>query len=258
MGKTRVLIADDEALARDELLHILGRIPDVRICAQAKNGIEALKKIEKENPDLVFLDIEMPGLNGIEVAKRLAANPNPPKIIFATAYDTYAVSAFEVNAVDYVLKPFDPERIKKSLKKVLETEASKDVSLVKINKLISSLSKKKNEYVDKIPIKLKGRINLVDVDDIVYVKSQGGLVYVCEEGKELLSDYTSLEKVQEELDPEKFHRTHRGFLVNMEKMKEISPIGAGHFTIKCKTKGGFVEIPLSRRQARDLRKKYKF
>ena len=119
MNNIKILIADDEAPARDELKHILSGIEGVNILGEAKNGLEAIKLTEQLKPDVLFLDIEMPGLNGIEVAKKLLKRKNVPHIIFATAYDNYAVKAFEVNAVDYILKPFDIETVKRTVEKYI-------------------------------------------------------------------------------------------------------------------------------------------
>lgn len=256
MDKMKVMIADDEAFAREELKHILSEIEEVSFEGEAKNGLEAIKLVDEKACDLLLLDIEMPGLNGIEVARKLLKKNNPPKIIFATAYDHYAVEAFEVNAIDYILKPFDEDRIKKGIVRVLSLEP-KDVA-GKLEKMLLSFEKRE-KYLSKVCVKTKGNIHLVDINDIVYAKGEGGLVFICENGKEYLSDYKSLESLEEKLDPQKFYKTHRAYLVNIDKMKEIIPQGGGNYTIRCKTSSDqFVDLPLSRRQAKDLKKKYRF
>lgn len=258
MKRYKVLIVDDESPARDELKHILSGIDFVKVAAEASNGFEALRKIDKTLPDILLLDIEMPGLNGIEVAKKILKKKSKPAIIFATAYDAYAVAAFEVNAIDYVLKPFDSKRIEKALIRVKELLESKTDPSVKIEDLIRSMSKGSG-YQAKVPIKLKGKISLLDTENIVYARAEAGLVFISDEGKEYLSDFASLEKLEKQLDPNTFVRTHRSYLVNIERMKEIVPLGAGHYTIKCRTSTGrYLDIPLSRRQAKDLKEKLKF
>ncbi len=255
--KLKILIADDESFARDELKHILSKIDNVKIVGEARNGIEALKMTEKLLPDILLLDIEMPGLNGIEVAKRLLEKKFIPKIIFSTAYNAYAVSAFEVNAIDYILKPFEGERIKKGLLKAESLIDRENISLDGLDAVISRMAKEK--HLSKIPVKSKNKINFIGISDIVYAKGEGGLVYIYENGKEHLTDYGTLEKLQADLDPVRFHRSHRSYLVNLEMMKEIIPLGSGYYTIKLKTSSGnYVEIPLSRRQAKTLKEKYKF
>ena len=259
MKKLKVLIVDDEALARDELKHILKSVENVKVVGEAQNGIEALNAIKSLNPDVLFLDIEMPGLSGMDVARKILDSEKNINIIFATAYDAYAVAAFEVNAVDYILKPFDSTRIKKSIRKIEKELAKETHSLDNIQKMLSHIDEKKKDTLRKIPVKIKGSIKLLDVDEIVYAKIEGGIVFLCESEKEFMSDYTSLEKLQQELNPDKFFRSHRNFLVNLELMKEVTPLGSGHYMIKCATKkGAYLEIPLSRRQAKILKEKIKF
>jgi len=258
LKKYKVIIADDEAPARDELKHILSKIEAVDLVGLAKNGIEVINLIEKNDPDIVFLDIEMPGMNGIDVAKKLLKSRKAPHIIFATAYDNYAVKAFEVNAIDYILKPFDEKRIQRAFQKAKETIQTSNDTVGKIERLISTM-KDKSKYLSKLPVKLKGKINFVDINDVVYARSEGGLIFISENGKEFLSEYSSLEKLESDLNPENFHRTHRSYIANLSKMKELVPLGGGHFQIKLRTENEkYALIPLSRRHAKGLKTKYKF
>jgi len=266
LRRIRIIIVDDESYARDELRHILSALKDVEIVGEAKNGLEVLKLVEDKKPDIVFLDIEMPGLDGMQVAKKLADKKLCPHIIFATAYNQYAVQAFEINAIDYILKPFDEERIKQGIskvKKVIESVDEKKIEKLKklenLEKLLETISKEKSAYPVKISVKSKGSTTLVDVARIIYARSEGGLVFICEDGKEHLTDYASLDRLESEVDPAMFHRTHRSYLVNLEKMKQIVPLGGGHYIVRCVSTGDqLIDIPLSRRQARGLREKVKF
>ena len=260
MKKLRVVIADDETPAREELKHILSEITGLSIIGEAKNGIEAVKMVEEKNPDILFLDIEMPGLNGIEVAKKLIEKKIAPKIIFATAYEEYAVKAFEVNAIDYILKPFDEDRIKKSIERIGSELNGDDGNIQKLEKILKEMSRKGSEkYIEKIPVKQKGNITLIGISDVVYARSDGGLVFIWENGREMLCDYTTLDKMESDLDPGKFYRSSRGFIVNLDKMKEIVPLGNGQYIIRCESGSEkFLEVPLSRRQAKELRTRLKF
>jgi two-component system, LytTR family, response regulator LytT len=260
LSKIKILIADDEAYARDELKHILSSIPEIEVVGEAKNGLEAVKMAEEKGPDIIFMDIEMPGLTGMEAAKKIVEKNIGAHLIFATAYDEYALKAFEVSAIDYILKPFEEERIKRSVQKAQALIKKASIpDMERISKLIETISGGKAKYPRKISVKYKGKINLLDTSEIVYAKGEGGLVYICEGEKEYLSDYSSLDNLEKELDPEKFHRTHRSYIVNLDKMKQILPLGAGHYVIRCKMgPDQLLDIPLSRRQAKELRKKINF
>ena len=177
------VIVDDEQLARDELTFLLKDLGDINVVAQGKNGLEAVSLIREHNPDLVFLDVQMPGLDGFGVIKKLLDKKvTLPKIVFATAFDQYAVKAFEVNAVDYLLKPFDKKRVTQSIQKVrakLETGAS---STDKLETLVRMLESQKGQATSKILIKSMGRLLLVDQRDICYASIEDGVISVVTAG----------------------------------------------------------------------------
>src|SRR3954471_9083488 len=168
------LIVDDEQLARDELAYLLKNIGDVEVVAQGKNGLEAVTLIREHNPDLVFLDVQMPGLDGFGVIKKLLDKKiTLPKIVFATAFDQYAVKAFEVNAVDYLLKPFDKKRVAQSVQKVRAKLESGSGSSDKLETLVRLLESQKPQ-ASKILIKAGGRLFLVNQKDIGFASIEEG------------------------------------------------------------------------------------
>src|SRR5207244_987281 len=159
------VIVDDEQLARDELAYLLKNVDDVNVVAQGKNGVEAVNLIREHNPDLVFLDVQMPGLDGFGVIKRLSSQKVPlPQIVFATAYDQYAVKAFEVNAVDYLLKPFDKKRVEQAVQKARRQRTS-EPSADKLDAVVRMLEAKQGQQ-SKIVVRSAGRLFLVDQKDI--------------------------------------------------------------------------------------------
>src|SRR5271163_1586568 len=160
------VIVDDEQLARDELAYLLKSTGEVDVVAQGKNGLEAVNLIKEHNPDLVFLDVQMPGLDGFGVIKKLLDKKIPlPKIIFATAFDQYAVKAFEVNAVDYLLKPFDKKRVAQAVHKARTQQEAEGLPAEKIDTLVRMLEMQRSETA-KILIKAAGRLFLTDPKDI--------------------------------------------------------------------------------------------
>ena len=170
------VIVDDEQLARDELAFLLKSVDDVSVVAQGKNGLEAVNLIREHNPDLVFLDVQMPGLDGFGVIKKLLDRKVPlPKIVFATAFDQYAVKAFEVNAVDYLLKPFDKKRVAQSVQKARAKIDSAGTSSERLETLVRMLEQQKPQSA-KILIKAAGRLFLVDQKDICFASIEDGVI----------------------------------------------------------------------------------
>ena len=172
------MIVDDEQLARDELAYLLKNSDDVNVVAQGKNGLEAVNLIKEHNPDLVFLDVQMPGLDGFGVIKKLLDKKIPlPKIVFATAFDQYAVKAFEVNAVDYLLKPFDKKRVAQAIQKARAKQESNALPAEKIETLVRMIESQK-QPATKILLKTVGRMFLVDQRDICYAWIEDGVITV--------------------------------------------------------------------------------
>src|ERR1700687_5428651 len=210
------IIVDDEQLARDELVYLL-RDLDVDVVAQGKNGMEAVNLIKEFSPELVFLDVQMPGLDGFAVIKKLMDKKVPlPQIVFATAYDQYAVKAFEVNAIDYLLKPFDKARVAQSVKKAKAKVNSAGAPSERLETLIRSLEAKPQQPA-KILIKAAGRLFLVDQKDICFASIEDGVITVVTAQIEGQSNCRTLEELLSSLDPKLFWRAHRSFLVNINR-----------------------------------------
>jgi len=249
------VIVDDEQLARDELAYLLKDLDDVSIVAQGKNGVEAVNLIREHNPDLVFLDVQMPGLDGFGVIKKLLDRKVPlPKIVFATAFDQYAVKAFEVNAVDYLLKPFDKKRVAQSVRKARAKLESTNSSNDRLETLVRMLESQKPQS-SKILIKAVGRLFLVDQKDICYASIEDGVITVVTSGPtgmEGQSNCRTLEELLDSLDPNLFWRAHRSYLVNINRIKEVVPWFKSSYQLRMDDKKQ-TEIPVSRAQTRRLR-----
>jgi two-component system LytT family response regulator/two-component system response regulator LytT len=242
------VIVDDEELALEELHYLLESIADVKIIGQGNNGLEAIKLVETLEPDLLFLDIQMPGLNGFKVVEQLMKNDALPEVVFVTAYDQYAVQAFEVNAVDYILKPVEKTRLEKAVlrvKKQLESRSVSETRLRNLLNMITPLPQKKA----KLLVKDKNRNIMVDSEEIIFASVSDGVVSVA--AKELSGDtnYRTLEDLQADLDPEAFWRVHRSYLVNINKVKEVVPWFNRTLQLKMSDKNES-EIPVSRAHAK--------
>jgi two-component system, LytTR family, response regulator len=249
------VIVDDEQLARDELAYLLKDIGDVEVVAQGKNGVEAVNLIREHNPDLVFLDVQMPGLDGFGVLKKLLDKKIPlPKIVFATAFDQYAVKAFEVNAVDYLLKPFDRKRVAQSLQKAREKIEVAGASSDKFEALMRMLESQKPQ-TSKILLKAAGRLFLINQKDICFASIEDGVITVVTSGAsgmEGQSNCRTLEELLDSLDPNLFWRAHRSFLVNINRIKEVVPWFKSSYQLRMDDKKQ-TEIPVSRAQTKRLR-----
>ena len=249
------VIVDDEQLARDELAFLLKSVDDVNVVAQGKNGVEAVNLIKEYAPDLVFLDVQMPGLDGFAVIKKLMDKKVPlPQIVFATAYDQYAVKAFEVNAVDYVLKPFDKARIAQSVKKARAKLDTSAVPAERLESLIRSLEAKPQP--SKVLIKAAGRLFLVDQKDICYASIEDGVITVVTAQMEGQSNCRTLEELLASLDPNLFWRAHRSYLVNINRIREVVPWFKSSYQLRMDDKKQS-EIPVSRAQTKRLRELFR-
>jgi two-component system response regulator LytT len=249
------VIVDDEQLARDELAFLLKDVGDVDVVAQGKNGLEGVNLIREHNPDLVFLDVQMPGLDGFGVIKKLLDKKvHLPKIVFATAFDQYAVKAFEVNAVDYLLKPFDKKRVAQSVQKVRAKLESGSTSSDKLETLVRMLESQKPQ-ASKILIKAGGRLFLVNQKDIGFASIEEGVITVVTSGPsgmEGQSNCRTLEELLDSLDPNLFWRAHRSYLVNINRIKEVVPWFKSSYQLRMDDKKQ-TEIPVSRAQTKRLR-----
>ncbi|SPF32316.1 Sensory transduction protein LytT [Candidatus Sulfotelmatobacter kueseliae] len=254
MSLTAVIV-DDEQLARDELAYLLKNAGDVNVVAQGKNGLEAVHLIKEHNPDLVFLDVQMPGLDGFGVIKKLLEKKLPlPKIVFATAFNQYAVKAFEVNAVDYLLKPFDKKRVAQSVQKARARHEAGGLPADKIDALVRMIEAQK-QPASKILLKALGRMLLVDQKDICYAWIEDGVITVVTagpSGMEGQSNCRTLEELLTSLDGNLFWRAHRSYLVNINRIREVVPWFKSSYQLRMDDKKQS-EIPVSRAQTKRLR-----
>ena len=248
------VIIDDEQLARDELAFLLKSVGDVEVVAQGKNGLEAVTLVKEHAPDLLFLDVQMPGLDGFGVLKKLVDRKVPlPQIVFATAYDQYAVRAFEVNAVDYLLKPFDKQRVAQAVRKAREKLGSATVPAERLQELIRSLEHKPTS---KVLLKAAGRLFLVDQKDICYASIEDGVITVVTPQLEGQSNCRTLEELLASLDPNLFWRAHRSYLVNINRIREVVPWFKSSYQLRMDDKKQS-EIPVSRAQTKRLRELFR-
>jgi two-component system, LytTR family, response regulator LytT len=249
------VIVDDEQLARDELAYLLKNGGDVDVVAQGKNGLEAVSLIKEHNPDLVFLDVQMPGLDGFGVIKKLLDKKVPlPKIVFATAFDQYAVKAFEVNAVDYLLKPFDKKRVAQSVQRARTKQESGILPAEKIDNLVRMLEMQKPQ-LSKILLKSVGRMLLIDQREICYASIEDGVITVVTAGLSGIEGHSNcrtLEELLDSLDPNLFWRAHRSFLVNINRIREVVPWFKSSYQLRMDDKKQ-TEVPVSRAQTKRLR-----
>ncbi|MFB3915524.1 MAG: LytR/AlgR family response regulator transcription factor [Terriglobales bacterium] len=247
------VIVDDEQLARDELSFLLKSVSDVEVVAQGSNGVEAINLIKEHSPDLVFLDVQMPGLDGFGVLKKLLDRKVPlPQIIFATAFDQYAVKAFEVNAVDYLLKPFEKKRVLQAVQKVRERLQTTAAPSDKLDAVVRMLEAQKPQQTSKVLLKSSGRLFLVDQKDICFASIEDGVITVVTATMEGQSNCRTLEELLATLDPNLFWRAHRSYLVNINRIREVVPWFKSSYQLRMGDKNQ-TEVPVSRAQTKRLR-----
>jgi two-component system LytT family response regulator/two-component system response regulator LytT len=251
----RAVLVDDEQLARDELSYLLGQLGGVDVIGQAGNGVEALTTIERLQPEVVFLDIQMPGLTGFEVARRLLATGNQSQIIFVTAYDRHAIEAFEVNAVDYLLKPVEQTRLETAVDRARRRMASArpvdGLNNAELEKIVLLVAERQSRR-ERLAIKVGERFMLVQAEEIIYASLVEEGITVVTSQHEGTSNYRTLDELHERLDPSVFWRVHRSHLVNINKIKEIVPWFSRNYILRMKDDKA-TEIPVSRTQTRRLR-----
>jgi two-component system LytT family response regulator/two-component system response regulator LytT len=251
--KITALIVDDEQPARDELGFLLKGFPDVDVVGQGKNGVEAVNLIRELNPQVTFLDVQMPGLDGFGVIKKLLEKKvRLPYFVFATAYDNYAVQAFEVNALDYLLKPIAKPRLEKAIAKLhrmIETAAS---TYDKLDRLVQMMEERPAAQKNKLVVKSQGRLFLVDAEEIIFASIEDGVISIFTRDLEGISNFRTVEDLQSNLDPKVFWRVHRSYLVNVNHIKEVVPWFKSSYQLKMQDRKQ-TEIPVSRAQTRKLR-----
>jgi len=244
------IVVDDEKLASDELVYQLKTFPDVEILATASNGLEALKLIEDLEPDLVFLDVQMPGLDGMGVIRKLKEKNIPlPYFVLATAFDQYAVEAFRWEALDYLLKPVDSERLSLAVERARKAVADR---IKPVQSEPATPAAKPALQRTKILIRAQQRNFIVDAQDVVFATIDDGLITVVASNIEGQSNYRTIEELQSNLDPEMFWRVHRSYLVNVNRIKEVIPWFKSSFQLRMDDKKQS-EIPVSRVQTKRLR-----
>jgi two-component system LytT family response regulator/two-component system response regulator LytT len=256
-GTLRVLIVDDEQLAREELCYQLEQIGDLEVVAQAADGVEAVAAVDRHEPDVVLLDVQMPGLNGFEVARQLLDREDEaPAVIFVTAFDQHAIAAFEVNAVDYLLKPVDAGRLEQALHRARRRMAAeRPSSAAPVNDQLERIVKMMADRQvrrEQVAVKVGERFMLVQADEIIFASLADESINIVTGQVTGTSNYRTLDDLQARLDPEIFWRVHRSHLVNINKIKEIVPWFSRNYILRMKDAKG-TEIPVSRSQTKRLR-----
>lgn len=255
--KLKALIVDDEYPARQELRFALSNFGNIEVVGEATNAQEALTLINALDYQILFLDISMPGMTGLELGAIIQEMPKQPYIIFITAYDEYAVQAFDVNAVDYLLKPFEPIRLKKAIDKVIKMTQEAPPSDTSLQEspdfeIKPAAAAEVQIKIDRIPAEKHGKTFLVAESDIVYAYTEQDYIYIKTETDRLYARFT-LKELEARLNPSIFFRTHRCFLVNLHKVKEIVPFFNGTYNLIVEDEE-CSEVPVSRAQAKKLRR----
>jgi two-component system, LytTR family, response regulator LytT len=245
------LVADDEELARDELCFLLGQLDGIDVVAEAANGVDALAEIARHGPDVAFLDVQMPGLTGFEVARKLMETGTGPSVIFVTAYDQRAIEAFEVNAVDYVLKPVESSRLELAVSRARKRRNDSEPMAGQLDRLVRMIEGQKDRR-DQVAVKVNDRFVLVRADEIIHASLVEDSINIVTNQVSGTSNDRTLEELHARLDPEVFWRVHRSHLVNINKVKEIVPWFSRNYILRM-TDQKATEIPVSRSQTRRLR-----
>ena len=255
----RIVVVDDEEPARNELCFQLKQIDEVDIIGEAADGIQALQLIKSLKPDLALLDIQMPGLTGFEVARELVKKKTESQVVFVTAYDHYAIEAFEINAIDYLLKPVEPLRLQHTLERVrnrqrpdsLDNTGPKPFTAKDLER-IGELMEKRHSRPDPIAVKVGGKLVLVQSEDIIFISLENETIKVVTRDLRGFSNHRTLDELQSNLDPSMFWRVHRSHIANIHKIKEIIPRLSRNYVLKMADQK-HTQIPVSRTQTKRLR-----
>ncbi len=242
----KVLVVDDEKPAREELVYSIDKFKNFEVVGEAANGAETIKKVMEYNPDLVLLDIKMPDMDGFSVARELIQLPFPPKIIFVTAYDEYAVKAFEINAVDYLLKPVTEKRLSSSLTRFMQQGNENQVK-----KVIAMLqAEAKEDKIQRIPVNKNEKIYIISTEDITYIETQGKNTIIHTKD-DYYSCNSNLSELEQQLGRKSFFRVHRSYIINLNKIREVIPWF--HNTYQVKMDNSEEPIPVSRKHINKLK-----
>jgi len=246
--RLRILIVDDETPARKDLKRICGKLGAVEIAGEASDGFEAVKLARKIEPDAILLDIQMPGLDGFQVVSRIADMEPVPSIIFVTAYDEYAIRAFEVHAIDYILKPVEEKRLAQAIERArrIRGGAEPGPDLKALLKAVGASPK-------RLAVRQGESLVMINVEDILYATVSEGSIKVVARGLEGTVGFRSLDEIEREIASRRFMRVHKSYLANIDRIYEITPWFSGSYKLRMDGKGGPI-IPLSRAQAKELRK----
>ena len=255
----RTIVVDDERLARNELCFQLERLDGVEIIGQAGDGLQALQLIEDLSPDLILLDVQMPGRTGFEVARELLARGVDSRVVFVTAYDQYAIEAFEVNAIDYLLKPVEPQRLGQTIQRARDqlessraaTSAAAPLDDGELARIVEYVAQRQTRR-EPLAVKVGERFLLAQAEDIIYASLADDVITVVTGALTGTSNCRTLDELQSHLDPALFWRVHRSHVVNINKIKEIVPWFSRNYILKMKDAKG-TEIPVSRAQTKRLR-----
>jgi two-component system LytT family response regulator len=252
MTRLRAYLVDDEPLALQRLSRLLRQRDDVQVIGQTSEPEEAVAALSNDVPDLCFLDIEMPRLNGFDVLARL---PRQPAVIFTTAYDHYALQAFEVNSVDYLLKPIDERQLDRALKKVerLKGLASPEDVRGLLKVLQDSLRQPRPGYLERIASRLGDKLCFIDLEEVTYFVAEDKLTYAVTEGKNYCVDHT-ISGLESKLDPKRFIRIHRATLLNIAWIKELSSLPGGGLSVRLKDAKNTI-LTVARDRARDFKQR---
>ena len=247
------IVVDDEQLASDELIFLLKDFPDIEVVATGKNGLDAVSLIESMEPDVVFLDVQMPGLNGLGVIEKLREKGiQLPYFVLATAYDQYALEAFRLEALDYLLKPVEKDRLELTVERARKVVGEKAAKAPAPMEAVSLTGARPAPQRTKLLVKSNNRNFIVDAQEIIYATINDGLITVVTSAVEGESNYRTIEELQSNLDPEVFWRVHRSFLVNINRIREVIPWFKSSFQLRMDDRK-HTEIPVSRVQTKRLR-----
>jgi len=247
MNKVTCLIIDDEKLARDLLREYLEPFENIELLDECSKGSEAVEKINRLKPDLIFLDVQMPGMTGFEVLDEIS---HEPYVIFTTAYDQYAIKAFERNAIDYLLKPMDEERFKLAVERAMKRKKMEEG---RVEDLLGSLRevKHRDSYDSHIFVQKSEKLFNLQVDEIIYLEASGDYTIISTKNDQFVSS-SGIGKLEELMNPDTFIRVHRSTIVNVNYLKEIERHFNGGMIVKMQSGKSF---PVSRTYAKQIRKK---
>ena len=237
--KIRAVIVDDEELARQVLREFLGAHPEIELVAECANGFEAVKSVTELKPDLLFLDIQMPKLDGFEVLELIGIDL---RVIFVTAFDSYAIKAFEVHAVDYLLKPFSADRFDAALTRAKQRLSGAATQKTPAAADLAASARPPAQYLDRIAVREGSQVSIIPVAKLDYAEAQDDYVALASAGKKHLKQQT-ISNLETSLDPARFMRIHRSYIVNLERVAKVEPYGKDTHVAVLSTG---VQIPVSR------------